>query len=130
MPGRLVVLKLGANGSLADDPPSGVEIGPKAPAFGDQAMIARGYKAYAFNCMVCHGPMVQSSGVLPDLRWSMITADPATWKSVVLDGAFKSNGMVSFAPNLSPQDAEAIRAYALNQAWMAVANGEAKAPRK
>ncbi|MFM5922997.1 MAG: PQQ-dependent dehydrogenase, methanol/ethanol family [Novosphingobium sp.] len=130
VPGRVVVLKLGANGRLPDNLPSGVEMTPKAAAFGDQATVARGLQVYSFNCMVCHGPMVQSSGVLPDLRWSAIAGDPGAWKAVVIDGALKGNGMVSFAKQVSPQDAEAIRAYALNQAWMAVANGDAKAPRK
>ncbi|MDE2435935.1 MAG: PQQ-binding-like beta-propeller repeat protein, partial [Sphingomonadales bacterium] len=130
VPGRVVVLKLGANGSIPDNAPSGVEMTPKAPAFGDAAMVARGYQLYAFNCMVCHGPMVQSSGVLPDLRWSAVAGDPGAFKAVVIDGALKGNGMVSFAAQLTPQDAEAIRAYALGQAWMAVANGDAKAPKK
>lgn len=130
VPGRLVVLKLGANGQLPDNLPSGVELTPKAAAFGDQATVMRGLQLYAFNCMVCHGPLVQSSGVLPDLRWSAVTGDPSAWKAVVLDGALKGNGMVSFSAQLKPEDAEAIRAYALSQAWMAVANGDAKAPKK
>lgn len=130
VPGRLVVLKLGANGQLPDNLPSGVELTPKGAAFGDEATLMRGLQLYAFNCMVCHGPMVQSSGVLPDLRWSAVTGDPSAWKAVVLDGVLKGNGMVSFSAQLKPEDAEAIRAYALSQARMAVANGDAKAPKK
>lgn len=130
VPGRLVVLKLGANGQLPDNLPSGVELTPKAAAFGDDATVMRGLQLYAYNCMVCHGPMVQSSGVLPDLRWSAVTGDSRAWKAVVLDGALKGNGMVAFSAQLKPEDAEAIRAYALSQAWVAVVNGDAKAPKK
>ncbi|MBS0476257.1 MAG: c-type cytochrome, partial [Proteobacteria bacterium] len=130
VPGRLVVLKLGAKGTIPDNAPSSVDMTPKAAAFGNEKQISRGLQVYSFNCMVCHGPMVQSSGVLPDLRWSAVTGDPAAFKAVVIDGALKGNGMVSFAKQLSPEDAEAVRAYALDQAWMAVANGDAKAPKK
>ena len=80
--------------------------------------------------MVCHGPMVQSAGITPDLRWSGVAADPAIWRQVVIEGLLKGNGMVAFGQQITPEDAEAIRAYALNQAWMAVANGDAKAPAK
>lgn len=126
--GRLVVLKLGATGSLPDNAPSGVVATPKARAFGRPEQVMLGYQRYAENCMVCHGPLVQSSGVLPDLRWSQVTADPALWRQVVIDGMLKENGMVAFGAHLSADDAEAIRAYALGQAWMAVANGDASAP--
>lgn len=127
--GRLVVIKLGAKGTLPDNAPLAVEASPKGAAFGTPEQVALGFQRYAENCMVCHGPMVQSSGVLPDLRWSAVTADPATWRQVVIDGVLKPNGMVGFGQNLTPQEAEAIRAYVLGQAWMAVANGDAKPPK-
>lgn len=79
--------------------------------------------------MVCHGPLVVSSGVLPDLRWSYQTADKASWNDVVMDGALTDNGMVSFKNYLSADDAEAVRAYVMDQSWLAVANGNAKAPK-
>ncbi|MEQ8691753.1 MAG: c-type cytochrome, partial [Pseudomonadales bacterium] len=66
--------------------------------------------------MVCHGPMAISSGVLPDLRWSSIAANPDSWKNVVLDGALAKNGMVAFSEYLSVGDAEAIRAYVVARA--------------
>jgi len=128
VPGRLVVLKLGANQAIPDNVPNPIEATPKAAAFGDAPTIETGYRLFAQNCMVCHGVMAQSSGVLPDLRWSAITADKNAWHVVVMEGALRSNGMVSFANNLSDEQAEAIRAYVLDQAWMAVANGDATAP--
>jgi quinohemoprotein ethanol dehydrogenase len=40
----------------------------------------------------------------------------ADFKSVVIDGALKSRGMVSFAKYMSPKDAEDIRAYLITLA--------------
>ena len=128
--GRLVVLKLGAKGTLPDNASLAVEASPKGAAFGSPTQIQLGLQRYAENCMVCHGPLVQSSGVTPDLRWSAVAADPETWRQVVIEGLLKTNGMVAFGKQITPADAEAIRAYALNQAWMAVANGDAMAPAK
>ena len=44
----------------------------------------------------------------------LLTAD--NWKSVVIDGAKKANGMASFARFMSPKDAEDVRAYVLTEA--------------
>lgn len=49
---------------------------------------------------------------------------------MVIEGLPKGNGMVAFGRQITPGEAEAIRAYAMGQAWMAVANGDAKAPAK
>jgi CheY-like chemotaxis protein len=37
-------------------------------------------------------------------------------KAIVIDGALQNNGMVSFAEQLTPEDAEAIRAYVVSLA--------------
>ncbi|MFN2330155.1 MAG: cytochrome c, partial [Chromatocurvus sp.] len=87
-----------------------------AQAFGDDEVLAEGTVLYARNCMVCHGPLGISSGVLPDLRWSSIAASAEAWSDVVLEGKLADNGMVSFAEYLTPEDAEAIRAYVIRQA--------------
>ena len=79
-------------------------------------MLSEGLVDYARNCLVCHGPFAVSSGVLPDLRWSPITANAEAWNSVVQEGVLAQNGMVSFADYLSPEATEAIRAYVVSQA--------------
>jgi mono/diheme cytochrome c family protein len=79
-------------------------------------MIQLGFEQYHFNCRVCHGPLAISSGVLPDLRWSSISASAEAWQAIVRGGALADNGMVSFADVLSPADAEAVRAYVIKQA--------------
>jgi quinohemoprotein ethanol dehydrogenase len=59
-----------------------------------------------------------SSGVIPDLRRSPILQDAAAWKSIVLDGVRKANGMASFAAWMNAEDAEAVRAYVASVAAM------------
>ncbi|GAB4186784.1 MAG: hypothetical protein OHK0024_27200 [Thalassobaculales bacterium] len=93
-----------------------IDARPQTARFGTPAQLQAGLVAYSRNCMVCHGPMAISSGVLPDLRWSPTSADADAWKAVVIEGQRASNGMVSFAKQLSPADAEAIRAYVVHQA--------------
>jgi quinohemoprotein ethanol dehydrogenase len=114
--GRVITFKLGAKGEIPDHNLTPVDARPQAPRFGTQAQLQAGLVAYSRNCAVCHGPMAISSGVLPDLRWSPTTADADAWKAVVLEGQRASNGMVSFAKQMSPADAEAVRAYVVHQA--------------
>ena len=57
-----------------------------------------------------------SSGVLPDLRRSGYLADKAAWKDVVIGGALKDRGMISFAKWLNADDAEAVRSYVAGKA--------------
>ncbi|MCG2841550.1 PQQ-dependent dehydrogenase, methanol/ethanol family [Sandaracinobacter sp. RS1-74] len=113
--GRVIAFKLGAQGSVPDHGLLPVRREPQAAAFGDPAMLQRGFVAYSRNCMVCHGPMAISSGVLPDLRWAPTTGDAEAWSDVVRHGSRASNGMVGFAKLLSPADSEAIRAYVVHQ---------------
>ena len=51
----------------------------------------------AENCQFCHGAYAISSGVIPDLRWSAISASEDSWAAVVRDGALTANGMVGFS---------------------------------
>lgn len=114
--GRVVAFRLGGTGTIPDPDLPMVERTPKAPAFGTPQMVEAGFLHYSRSCAVCHGPLAISSGVLPDLRWSAITADRAQWEEVVLKGVLAGNGMVSFAKHLTPAESEAIRAYVLDRA--------------
>ena len=114
--GKVVTFKVGGTGMIADSNLPPIDRTPKGDAFGDEAMIAEGAVAFSRNCMVCHGALAASSGVLPDLRWSAITGNAEAWKGVVIDGNLAANGMVSFAEFVTPEEAEAIRAYVLAQA--------------
>ena len=114
-------IKLGGTGEIPDADLPAIDRTPKAEPFGTEAQLAEGVVDYARNCAVCHGPLAVSSGVLPDLSWSAISANPDSWKGVVLEGHYSANGMVSFSDYLSEDDVEAIRAYVLAQAHAAAA---------
>ncbi|KCZ92281.1 PQQ-dependent dehydrogenase, methanol/ethanol family [Hyphomonas johnsonii] len=114
--GKVVTFKVGGNGLIADADFPAIERTPKADAFGDETLLASGAVLFSRNCMVCHGALAKSSGVLPDLRWSAITGNAEAWRGVVIDGNLSANGMVSFSDYVTPDDAEAIRAYVLAQA--------------
>ncbi len=54
-------------------------------------------------------------GVIPDLR-HMSAATHADWEAIVLDGARSDLGMISFAGQISPAEAEAIHAWLIVRA--------------
>ena len=114
--GRVIAFRLGATGAIPDHQLPPIARKPQAAPFGDAAMLQSGMSLFSRNCGVCHGAMAISSGVLPDLRWSPISGNADSWRAVVIDGVLKSNGMVSFSSVLSAADAEAIRAYVVDQA--------------
>ncbi len=114
--GRVLTFKLGAKGELpAIEPPEQVNA-PPPPSSASTETIAAGALAYAANCTVCHGEHAMSSGLVPNLRYSPLLGDADLWKSVVIDGARKELGMMSFGAILDEETAEAIRAYVINEA--------------
>jgi len=112
---RVLAFKLGGQAKLPDAPPPPALPQPP-PRLQAQKLIAAGKSNFLSTCGVCHGDAAVGSGVTPDLRYSGLLADAAAWKSVVIDGRLKERGMVSFAPILSPGDAEATRAYVIDRA--------------
>jgi glucose dehydrogenase len=114
--GRILVYKLGGKATLPKPDLTPVEM-PKPPApTGTPRMLALGHSIYNKTCLVCHGYNAIGGGVIPDLRYSPVIGDPAAFKDVVLKGARKANGMVSFADVLSEPDADAVRAYVISEA--------------
>jgi len=81
-----------------------------------EAQHDHGAAIYANICSLCHGGTARSSGLNPDLRRSAILADKEAWKTIVIDGALKNRGMISFARWISADDAEAVRAYVAERA--------------
>ncbi len=121
---RLIVLKLGGKATLPALPEAQPYVWEPPTQTGTPANIAAGLSNFQRYCLVCHGPGAVGNGVLPDLRKSASIADAGTWKSVVIDGVLKGNGMVSFASVLSPQEAEQMRAYVISRAHYAKANDQ------
>ncbi|HKS75571.1 MAG TPA: c-type cytochrome, partial [Terriglobales bacterium] len=77
--------------------------------------IHRGEQLFQRHCAACHGDVAVSGGVLPDLRYSSTLANDQ-WFEIVLGGMLTQNGMVAFAPELSHQDAAAVRSYVIFRA--------------
>jgi quinohemoprotein ethanol dehydrogenase len=114
---RLLVYKIGGTAALPEmlsyTPP---ELNPPAN-FGDAALLARGEEQYTAHCASCHGAGVgRVSSIFPDLRYAAALNAEALFKAIVIDGVLQNNGMVSFAEQLTPEDAEAIRAYVVSLA--------------
>lgn len=114
---RLLVYKLGGTATLPEPlsytPP---QLNPPAN-FGDAALLAQGEMHYTAYCASCHGTSVgRVSSVFPDLRYAAALNVGDLFKAIVIDGVLQNNGMVSFAAQLTPQDAEAIRAYVVSLA--------------
>jgi mono/diheme cytochrome c family protein len=113
-PGRLMVFKLG--GTATAPKPEIVEV----PAL-DLTTIAssgdatQGFALFQSFCQVCHGPRA-SGAFLPDLRRSPHLLSAENFKSVVIDGANASRGMAGFKRFLTPEQAEHIRAFIIQEA--------------
>ena len=120
--GKIVVYKLGGKAQLAKPELTKVVMPQPPAATASAALVAQGHSTYNKYCLVCHGYDAISGGVIPDLRASGAIADAGAFKSIVIDGALKERGMVSFAKVLKPADAEAVRAYLIkvaNDRWTA-----------
>jgi len=109
---RMLAFKIGGKASL---PPLEAIEEPRLAALPNPASAAtihKGEQLFQSYCAGCHGDVAVSGGVLPDLRFSdMLTSD--TWFEVVRQGLLQSQGMVSFAQELSHDDAAATRSYVI-----------------
>jgi quinohemoprotein ethanol dehydrogenase len=116
---RVLTFKLNADGTLPDvDWQSVVAFNPPEQ-FADEATIREGYAQFQDTCMGCHGLNAVSGLLIPDLRGSGFIHTADAWKSVVLEGALAERGMADFSFVLNEEQAEAIRAYIIQQAWRA-----------
>ena len=113
--GRVLVYKIGGAAALPPYTPFRVDQVPAAEDFGSLAQVEHGRVMYDRNCMVCHGGLVVSSGVITDLRWSQAPATKDGFAEIVLGGKYASAGMASFATTLNATDVESIRAYIVNR---------------
>ncbi|MDE8654571.1 PQQ-dependent dehydrogenase, methanol/ethanol family [Novosphingobium album (ex Liu et al. 2023)] len=75
-------------------------------------------------CLVCHGWNAIGGGAAPDLRYSPIITDAATFRQIVKEGGLKMNGMPPF-PQLTDQELETIRFYLRARARAAPAERQA-----
>jgi quinohemoprotein ethanol dehydrogenase len=112
---RVLTFKLGGKAEL---PPlkTAVRALEPPPLTVSAEKVAEGKRLYQTFCFYCHGDTAFSGGTVPDLRYSPTLASPEAWKSIVLDGALKKNGMISFAKHLGADDLETLRAYVIERA--------------
>ena len=119
---RVVAYKLGGSTALPPLPQfNRPQLHPPKPT-ATAAVVRKGENLYQNYCSVCHGDVAVSGGVLPDLRYSGALAGQAQFSEVVLGGSLQSFGMISFAKELSLEDAEAIRDYVIFRANQSLAN--------
>jgi PQQ-dependent dehydrogenase (methanol/ethanol family) len=113
---RVLTFKLGARAQLPDVTwrPSVVFNPP--PLEASEATLQLGHETYQDVCMGCHGLNAVSGLIIPDLRGSAYLWDEKGWENVVRGGQLKDRGMASFADNISAAQAQAIRAYVIQQA--------------
>ncbi|MBZ5627498.1 MAG: PQQ-dependent dehydrogenase, methanol/ethanol family [Acidobacteriia bacterium] len=117
---RMLVFKLGGKASLPQRlTPERPALHPP-PATASLATVRSGERLFQRYCAACHGDAAVSGQVLPDLRYSSTLASEQ-WFYIVLGGMLKSNGMVSFARELSRQDAADIRAFVIFRAHQSLA---------
>lgn len=113
---RLLVFKLGGKAELPPEQELAMLPLDPPPSRASAETIAIGKAKYARYCAVCHAPAAVGSTELPDLRRSGALGNQQAWKAVVHEGILKDNGMVSFAPSLSVEEVEAVRAYVIQRA--------------
>jgi len=113
---RLLVYKLGGTAKLPEPAAVPAPVLNPPPAFGTAQVVAHGEELYGRFCSTCHGTDGLSRGLFPDLRYAGAINSPDAFKAIVVDGALKANGMVSFKDALPGEDPEAIRAYIVSRA--------------
>lgn len=115
--GRIIVLKLGGTPPVLPEEVS-LQPFPKPPAEdGDPAHISQGEILYGRFCARCH---VLGRGVLPDLR-RLTPQKHQLFNDIVLQGILQPLGMGRFDDVLSADEAKAIHAYVIHEAWKAQA---------
>jgi quinohemoprotein ethanol dehydrogenase len=126
---RLVVLKIGGTAKLPAPPATTTLAWNPPPMTATPTQVAAGKAHFGRYCIVCHGDSAIGNGFTPDLRVSGALANADAWKGVVIGGALKDRGMVSFANVLTPADAEAIRAYVIERSnWTKANLADSSAP--
>jgi PQQ-dependent dehydrogenase (methanol/ethanol family) len=115
---RVLVFKLNGKAALpaVDYTPQPLPPPPPPPQTAGAEIIRQGYLVYNHYCFACHGLWADSDRVHPDLKYSTVLGDKVEWARVLEDGVRKDAGMVSFKDVVSPEDAEAIRAYVISRA--------------
>jgi quinohemoprotein ethanol dehydrogenase len=100
---------------LTPIPPRVAEAPSAAPAAheGTPATVAQGELLYNRYCSRCH---TFGRGLMPDLRRLSPSTD-ALFYEIVLRGAYQGKGMGRWDDVISREDATAIHAFLVDEAW-------------
>jgi quinohemoprotein ethanol dehydrogenase len=117
---RILVFRLGANAALPTAAVQTANAAPRTldpPLFtGTNEQVIDGQAVYGRVCAGCHGSGGVADKSIPDLRYSPVLKSLTEWNDIVLGGARKYNGMVSFKTTLAEGQSEAIFHYIVSQA--------------
>jgi mono/diheme cytochrome c family protein len=113
--GHVFAFKLGGTATMPKIAERNLDI-PEPPAMAaTTAAVENGKNKYASTCMVCHGPLVISGGVTPDLR-RLPAEKHALFKQIVYDGIIHGAGMPRMGDLINEQDVHDIQAYIVERA--------------
>jgi quinohemoprotein ethanol dehydrogenase len=113
--GYLLAFKLGGKAAMPRIAAKDAAI-PEPPQIeATAAQLENGKYKFMSTCAVCHGPLVLSSGVVPDLRL-LPAAKHAIFKEIVYDGVIHGAGMPRLGDLVTEQDVRDIQAYVIARA--------------
>jgi quinohemoprotein ethanol dehydrogenase len=125
---RMLAFKLDGEAVLPPASPTEEQILDPPPSTAGATKIHHGEAIFQQFCSSCHGDVAVSGGLVPDLRYSSALTDNKLFQQIVRGGGYRTGGMVSFAKDVSRQDAEDVRAYLIFRARQSM--DEQKAPSK
>jgi PQQ-dependent dehydrogenase (methanol/ethanol family) len=126
---RMLVFALGGKAVLPEPEPYTPPPLNPPPSTASAEVIAHGGEAYTQYCSVCHG----ANGLQARTSFPNLTVTPLLWTQpgfdqVVLQGGRADKGMGSFAKDLKPEDAVAVREYLVSRANAIKAGGPGAGP--
>lgn len=123
---RMLVFALGGKAVLPKPLPYTPRQLNPPPLTASAGVVTRGGELYSQYCSVCHGiDGRQARSSFPNLTVTPLLWTQDGFDAVVLQGVRTDKGMGSFAADLKPEDAVAIREYLISRAIALKAAGPA-----
>ncbi len=114
---RMLVFALGGKAVLPEPAPYTPPALNPPPSTASAEIIAHGGEVYGRSCSVCHGANgLQARTSFPNLTVTPLLYAQDAFDAVVLRGVRADKGMGSFAKDLKPEDAVAVREYLIARA--------------
>ena len=121
---RMLVFAIGGKAVLPEPAPYTPPTLNPPPSTAAAEVIARGGEVYAQFCSVCHGVNgMQARTSFPNLTVTPLLHSQLGFDDVVLKGSRADKGMGSFAKDLKPEDAAAVREFIIARANDIKTNG-------